>query len=263
MLAEALQLPSQTYLAERMVAPVDPDAIHSAVESLRRALVAAHGEAFAGRYRALEGGEYARDPAAIGRRRLKNLCLQYLVAGGDSEWYETARRQMRQADNMSDELAALRALNTLAPQWREPALQAFYDKWRGETLVIDKWLSVQATVADAEAPERVEALLSHPAFDIRNPNRVRALVGAFAMLNPVGFHRADGAGYRFLAARVTELDQLNPQVASRMAQAFSAWRRYDEDRRGRMREALEQLASIRTLSRDVYEVVSKTLAVEG
>jgi len=142
---------------------------------------------------------------------------------------------------------------------REPALQVFYEKWRDEPLVVDKWLSVQATSRLPGTLARVRQLLAHPAFDLKVPNKVYALVRAFAA-NHVRFHAADGAGYAFLAERVLELDRVNPQVAARMARGFDRWRKFDAARQARARGQLERIRDAAGLSRDVAEIVGKALA---
>jgi len=135
----------------------------------------------------------------------------------------------------------------------------FYDKWKDEALVVDKWFRVQATCDLPGAAQRIEKLLAHPAFDLKNPNRARSVLHAFASDNPLHFHAADGSGYALVAARVVELDRLNPQIASRLARSFDRWRKYDEGRQGHARAALESIAAAPGLSADVTEVVSRAL----
>jgi len=159
---------------------------------------------------------------------------------------------------MSDALAALRVLSHLDCAEREEALADFEARWRHEPLVLDKWFALQAASRLPDTLDRVRSLLGHPVFTMRNPNRVRALIGTFAA-NPVRFHGADGGGYRFLAERILELDPVNPQVAARLATAFSPWRRYDPERRDRMQAQLEGIAGREGLSKDVYEIVTRAL----
>jgi aminopeptidase N len=254
--AEALALPSEAFLAEQL-AVVDPDALHLARNSLRRAIATALEPELAATYRALGSrSPYAPDPASVGRRALKNLCLAYLAELGRSA---LAGEQFRRADNMTDAMAALACLANADCPEREPALQAFYEKWQGEPLVVDKWLSVQAMSRLPDTLARVRRLLAHPAFDIKVPNKVYALVRAFAA-NHVRFHAADGAGYAFLAERVLELDRINPQVAARMARGFDRWRKFDAARQALARRQLERIRDAAALSRDVAEIVTKSLA---
>jgi len=168
--------------------------------------------------------------------------------------------QFESASNMTDAMAALNCLANSAGEERETALAAFYAKWRGEALVVDKWLRVQATSSAAGALDRVRALTRHPAFDLRNPNKARSLLHAFATDNPTHFHAPDGSGYRFAAEQVEALDRLNPQVASRLARAFDRWRRYDAGRMAHARAALEGLRENPGLSPDTSEIVDRALA---
>jgi len=253
--AEMLTLPSETFLAESLEV-VDPDALHAARLALRRRLAEALRPELTAAYRDLQDdAPYSPDPASIGRRALRNLCLGYLVELGLTP---LAEGQFRRADNMTDAMAALASLANADCPEREPALQAFYDKWQGEPLVVDKWLSVQATSRLPGTLARVRQLLGHPAFDLRVPNKVYALVRAFAA-NHVRFHAADGAGYLFLAERVLELDKLNPQVAARMARGFDRWRKFDAGRQAHARAQLERIRGAAGLSRDVAEIVTKAL----
>jgi aminopeptidase N len=253
--AEMLTLPSEAFLAESLEV-VDPDALHAARLALRRKIAEALQPELTAAYRALEDdAPYSPDPASIGRRALKNLCLGYLVELGLTP---LADDQFRRADNMTDAMAALGCLANADCPEREPALQAFYEKWQSEPLVVDKWLSVQATSRLPDTLARVRQLLAHPAFDLKVPNKVYALVRAFAA-NHVRFHVADGAGYAFLADRVLELDRLNPQVAARMARGFDRWRKFDADRQAHARAQLERIGAAKGLSRDVAEIVTKAL----
>jgi len=261
--AQALALPSETYVGE-MMAEIDPDALHDVREHLRRGLA----EALAPRWRAVydanrDDGPYAIDPRSIGRRALKNLALAYLTAGGDQAALGLALAQARAGTNMTDVLQGLGLLvDSDAPAIaaeRDAALAAFYDKWRDDALVVDKWFAIQALAQRPDTLARVEALLGHPAFDLKNPNRVRALVGAFTG-NPVRFHDASGAGYRFLADRVLALEPINPKIGARLIGPLGRWRRYDPARQSLMRAQLERVATTPNLSRDVYEIASKSLA---
>jgi aminopeptidase N len=260
LLAEMLTLPSESYLSE-LVKPIDVDAIHAAREALLRALAQRLQGRLLARYQAGRvEGVYAFDARDAGRRRLRNLCLAYLMALDTEQGAALARRQFRESDNMTDTMGALMALNDSARAERDEALQAFHQRWHHDALVMDKWFSLQAVSVRSDTLERVQRLMAHPLFSITNPNRVRALIGAFASANPVRFHARSGAGYRFVADRILELDPLNPQIAARLAKAFARWRHYDGRRQALMKAELERVAARAGLSKDVFEVVSKSLA---
>jgi aminopeptidase N len=257
--AEALSLPSETYLAEQMEI-VDPDAIHAARTNLRRELGRALRDELTRTYQSLKiSGPYSPDAQSAGRRSLRNLALGYLMELESTDAYALCAEQFATADNMTDRMAALASLaNSQAPA-RDPALERFYDQWRQEPLVVDKWLAVQATARLPDTLARVERLMRHEAFDIRNPNKVYALIRAFCA-NHLRFHAADGSGYAFGADRVLELDPLNPQIAARIARAFDRWRKFDAGRQAHARAALERIRAKDGLSKDVAEVVTKALA---
>ena len=258
--AEVLTLPSESYLADQM-AVVDVEGIHGARERVRRRVAEVLAAELLGVYESnRETGPYRFSPEAIGRRAIKNLALYYLMAGPRPAAVDLCRSQFAAAHNMTDVMAALRYLVDLGGTDGEAALAQFYERWSGESLVIDKWFSLQATSHREDALERVQGLMGHPDFSLGNPNRVRSLIGAFATGNPVRFHRADGAGYRFLADRVLELDPLNPQIASRLLRGLIRWRRYDAGRQALMRAELERVLRSESLSKDSYEVASKALA---
>jgi aminopeptidase N len=263
--AEALTLPGEATLAEQMEI-VDPEALFQARDALARALAAALEADFAALYAKLApAGAYRVDTAEAARRRLRNLCLAYLNRldardrQNPQDYRALAFRQFAEADNMSDQFGALAVLAQCDAPQRAAALRDFYARWQHEALVVDKWLSVQATSHLPETPRRVEELTRHPAFDLRNPNKVYALLRAFGA-NHRHFHAQDGAGYRFLAAKIGALDPLNPQVAARLARCFDRWRKFDDTRRQHARAALESLRRQPGLSRDVSEVVDKSLA---
>jgi aminopeptidase N len=254
--AEVLMLPSETFLAEQ-VELVDPDRLHESRNSLRRVLAKALKEELLSKYRALQSkGAYSPDAESIGKRSLRNLCLSYLSELGLSA---LAYEQFRRADNMTDTMAALGCLANLDCPEREPALEAFYAKWKDEPLVVDKWLAVQASSRLPGTLARVKELLGHPAFDLKVPNKVYALIRSFAA-NHVRFHAAAGEGYSFLADQIIALNALNPQVAARMARAFDRWKRFDEQRKRHARRQLERIRDTDKLSKDVAEIVSKALA---
>ncbi|UEM04022.1 aminopeptidase N [Skermanella rosea] len=257
--AQALTLPSEGYLGQQMPV-IDVDGIHEVRTFARRAIAGRLRDDLLATYRAMGGNEpFSIDAAAIGRRALKNLALGYLMALEDAEAVELCVGQFHNAQAMTDVIAALGLLaDTRLPQ-REAALRRFYDLWKDEPLVVDKWFSIQAMSERPETLDEVTALLAHPAFEIRNPNKVYALIGGFAGGNPVRFHDAGGGGYRFLADQVLALNRLNPQVASRMVKMFARWRKYDPQCQALMRAELERIVGTPGLSRDVFEIASKSL----
>ncbi len=254
--AEALSLPSESYLADQR-APVDPEALHRRRETARAAIGRALVERFAALYQRLtDPGPYRIDGAAMGRRALRNTCLAYLVAGGAADAVALARAQFDLGANMTDTLAALTVLANVECPDRDAALAAFHARWREDALVLDKWFSIQAGSRLADTPAQVRALARHVDFDLRNPNRVRALVGAFAA-NQARFHDASGDGYRFLAETILALDPLNPQVAARMVAPLAQWRRLEPRRAGLLRAAVETVLAAPGLSRNTREMAGK------
>jgi aminopeptidase N len=188
------------------------------------------------------------------------MCLRYLVAADDAAARVLAVAHFNAADNMTDTVAALSALKDGVSAERDDLFARFEAKWRDEPLVLDKWFTLEALSSRADTLARVQALLAHPRFNARNPNRVRSLVGAFALRNFARFHAADGRGYAFAADQVLMLDATNPQLAATVAGAFTLWKRFPEPRRGLMQAALQRTAGAPGLSPDVTEVVTRTLA---
>ncbi|MEA3277311.1 MAG: DUF3458 domain-containing protein [Pseudomonadota bacterium] len=259
LLAQILALPSESYLGDQMET-VDVDGVHRAREAMKGCIANTLKDDLLALYEQnRENGPYELTPVSIGRRVLKNLCLDYLMQTGDADVLSLSQKQFDAAHNMTDVLTALRLLVDDGGAAGQRALEVFYARWATDPLVLDKWFSIQATSKRPNALEQVQGLMSHPAFSITNPNRVRSLVGAFCMGNPVRFHAADGSGYRFLSERVLELDPVNPQIASRLLQAMARWRRFDVGRQALMREQLERVVEVDGLSKDVYEVASKSL----
>ena len=254
--AEVLTLPGESSLAEQM-AIVDPDRLHDARNKLRKEFSRSLKKEFLSLHEKLKvKGPYSPDPVSSGKRALRNLALGYLGELGQSA---IAYEQFQGADNMTDSMAALGVLANLDCPERKAALDAFYARWKDEPLVVDKWLAVQAGSRLPDTLSRVKQLLSHPAFDLRVPNKVYALIRAFAA-NHVRFHAADGAGYAFLADQVIALDALNPQVAARMARSFDRWKRFDQGRKLHAKTHLERIRDAKGLSKDVAEIVTKALA---
>lgn len=260
LVAKMLTLPTENYLAAQMDKP-DVDAIHEAREFIKRNIAASLKELFDATYQRLSQHKaYAFNASDMAGRSLKNLCLSYLVASGDPLQVQRCLRQMKQADNMTDLLTGLKLMSDQIGPEREHALRAFYEQWKHDKQVVDKWLAVQAGSKLPDTLIRVKGLMQHEAFSIKNPNNVRALIGMFCRNNPVNFHAKDGSGYRFLAEQILVLDKLNPQVAARMLGALNSWRRYDGERQALMKQALEKIAAEKDLSADVYEIVTKYLA---
>jgi aminopeptidase N len=258
--AEFLKLPSESDIARELGRSVDTDAVHAAREALRAAIGKAIREELAGLYESAAPSEpYSPDPESAGRRALRSAALDLLVGTGEPAELARAEHHYRAAANMTDAIAALAILSHLETPARDRALDDFYARWRDEPLVLDKWFAVQARAARSDSVETVQTLLSHPKFSLKNPNRIRALIGSFAQANPTGFNRADGAGYRLLADQALEIDRSNPHLAARVLGAFESWRILEPHRQARAKAALEDLAA-RTLSTNSYEIVTKTLA---
>jgi aminopeptidase N len=261
--AEALALPSETFLAEQM-AVVDPDALHASRNALRRALASHFKDLFLDVYRKHESAiPYSPDAASAGRRALRNLALSYLMELETTDLVALCYEQFGQQDaklaNMTDQFAALACLANSNATQRTIALASFHDRWKDEPLIVDKWLAVQAGSRLPDTLARVRELLAHPAFDLKVPNKVYALIRTFSA-NHARFHAADGEGYAFLADQVLALDRLNPQVAARMARGFDRWKRFDPDRQSKSRLQLERIRDTPGLSGDVAEIVGKALA---
>jgi aminopeptidase N len=261
MVAEMLRLPSEEYLAELAshTGGADVDTIHQARNVVCTALATGLAELFLSRYRRMDiEATYAPDAQQIANRSLRNTCLSYLVRAG-SENLDLASHQYRHAGNMTDRLAALKEIAFHGEgAFRDSVLESFYQDWRHEALVVNQWFQLQAAIPDTQGLSRVQALMKHADFELRNPNKVRALVGGFTSQNPVNFHRRDGAAYRFLGDTVIQLNGLNPQIAARLLVPLTKWRNYT-GRSALMRAELERLASEPALSPDVYEIVTKSL----
>ncbi|MDZ4017558.1 aminopeptidase N [Pseudomonas sichuanensis] len=264
MVAEMLSLPGEAYLTE-ISQVADVDAIHAAREFARQQIAAQLFDALWGRYQAnrevSRKTPYVASAEHFARRSLQNIALSYLMLSGKPQVVEATLEQFDQCDNMTERLTALAVLvNSPFEAERAKALETFAEHFKDNPLVMDQWFSVQAASALPGGLARVKALMQHPAFTLKNPNKVRALVGAFAGQNLVNFHAADGSGYRFLADLVIELNALNPQIASRQLAPLTRWRKYDDKRQALMKGELERILASGALSSDVYEVVSKSLA---
>jgi aminopeptidase N len=257
LLAEAMILPDEDYLAEQMEV-VDVDGIHAARKFIKKGLANELETLFAKRYTELNDGlPYQKTSVAMARRALKNVCLSYLLQTDGGE--PLAAAQLGSSDNMTDTLAVINGLVVMGSPIACKALSEFEARWGDDALVMDKWFAMQAIKPGPDTVNKVRELMQHPAFSIQNPNKVRSLIGVFAMLNPTGFHAADGSGYVFHADRVIELDGLNPQIAARMASAFNRWKRYDEGRKNLMKAQLQRIAGTAGLSGDVSEIINNAL----
>ena len=257
--AEALSLPSESNLADRMEV-IAVEAIHEVREAVIATLARRLQGEFTRTYDAhVDDGPYRFDAVSIGRRGLKNLCLRYLMELDEPAIRSTCTHQLQTADNMTDALGALACFANSRAAEREDPLAWFEDRWKDDPLVLDKWFSLQATSKRPDTPGRVRDLVRHPRFDIENPNRVRALIGAFCHSNQRWFHDSSGSGYRFLGEHVLAIDSFNPQSASRLLSAASRWRRLDDERSAMLRGELERVLAAPNLSKDCYEVATKFL----
>jgi aminopeptidase N len=259
LLSEVLRLPSESTLGDQMEV-VDVEAIHHVRNWLKTALANRLHQRLLSVYREnISEAAYDITPTSIARRRLKNLALDYLMQLDDPGIYALCYEQFEKADNMTDVMAALSALANTDCSQRAQALAVFEKRWIDEPLVMDKWFSVQANSQLPGSLQQVRGLMEHPAFSLRNPNKVRSLIGVFCSMNINAFHNRDGSGYAFLADQVIALDKLNPQIAARMMRIMSRWHRYDEHRQGLMCRQFERVLSHTDLSKDVYEIASKCL----
>jgi aminopeptidase N len=261
MVALMLSLPSEAYLAE-IAEVAEVAALHAARQAARLQIATALREPLWQAYRANRSdAPYAPSAGQIAQRSLKNICLAYLMLLDEPAAVEACVLQFERGANMTDVMAALAALvnsgQTLA---RQQALAQFYTRWQHEALVVNQWFQVQATCMLPGALDAVQQLLQHPAFDMKNPNKVRSVIGAFASGNAVNFHRDDGAGYRFLADHVIELNRTNPQIAARLLPPLSKWQKYPPAAQQLMVAELRRIAAEPELSPDVFEVVAKSLA---
>ena len=254
-----LSLPSENYLAERMEI-VDFDGIHQVRERILKTIAEKFENVLTDIYNAHhkdESGDFSSD--AIGRRRVKNACLAFLSKLDSAQIQEIAKSQFENAKNMTDQMAALSAIVHNNHPAKNECLEKFYSQWQNEPLVIDKWFALQASSPAIDAFETVKNLRPHAAFDMKNPNRVRSLIGAFSQTNPVHFHAKNGQGYEFLGDAILELNALNPQVASRMIVPLTAWRKCDEARQTLMKAQLKRIIETKEISNDVFELANKSL----
>jgi aminopeptidase N len=259
--AQFIALPSESDIARSVKKDVDPAVIHKARELVRSTIGRElHGDLTDVYASNLVKGAYTPDAVSAGRRSLRNSALSLIAARGEAEDIRLVARHYAQAGNMTDQLAALAILADLDVPERSKALAGFEKQWSGDLLVMDKWFAVQAMSDLPDTVEAVARLKLHALFSLRNPNKVRALIGSFAQANPLNFNRLDGAGYRLTANTVLELNEFNPQVAARMLGAFRSWQTLEPKRRALAKEALVSIREHKGLSRDVFEIVTKILA---
>jgi aminopeptidase N len=259
-----LTLPSELMLAEQC-AVIDPQAIHTARQFMRKTISERLKADFIAVYAAnLTPGKYSPDAKSAGKRGLKNLCLSYLLGPSyllgrqDESTLQLAHAQIASADNMTDRLAALMALVNTGSKTAQQQLNRFFREFKNEALVVDKWFSLQAVAMHTDV-KAVRKLMTHPAFTLKNPNRARSLIFSFCNGNPSQFHAADGSGYEFWTEQVIALNKLNPQVAARLVRTLDHWKKYQPALKKQMQAALQKVAAAKGLSRDVQEVVGKTL----
>ena len=259
--AQILALPGEDDIAREIGRNVDPDAIHRAREQMKAALSHALSDTLLKQYEALyeDNGQYSPDAQSAGKRALRNASLDLLQAKASYEVYQLAIAQYQNAGNMTDRFAALACLVHGEAKETSALLQDFHDRFSGDALVIDKWLSLQASSTRPETLQNVKALMDHPSFDMSNPNRVRSLIGAFAMNNPIQFNRPDGEGYELVANVILELDQTNPQTAARLLNNFRSWRVFEPTRQTLAQAQLRRIAQTQPLSKDVADIANRCL----
>ncbi|CAL5360099.1 unnamed protein product [Camellia sinensis] len=258
-ISKAITLPGEGEIMD-MMEVADPDAVHAVRSFIKKQLASELKEEFLNTVKNNRSSEqYEFNHWNLARRALKNIALGYLASLNDPELTELALHEYRTATNMTEQFAALAAIAQNPGQTRDDVLADFYSKWQHDFLVVNKWFALQAMSDIPGNVENVRNLLNHPAFDLRNPNKVYSLIGGFCG-SPVNFHAKDGSGYKFLGEIVVQLDKLNPQVASRMVSAFSRWKRYDETRQSLAKAQLEMIMSANGLSENVFEIASKSLA---
>lgn len=257
LIARALTLPSLTYIGE-MMPVIDVDAIHQAREFTYWHLAESLKDDLLEVYQANTQAEYSLSPEAMGERFLQGQALAYLMYL-DGVGETLALEQYKAADNMTNQMAGFRSLVHHEASSAGEVIDAFYEQWKDDNLVMDKWFMVQATSPHPATKDRVLQLFEHADFDIKNPNRVRSLLGAFCAANPVCFHDSSGFGYRLLGQYIETLNEINPQIASRLCVPLTRWKRFDDERQALMKQQLQRLMSLPKLSRDVSELVEKSL----
>jgi aminopeptidase N len=259
LVAEMLGFPSESYLLEMMTG-TDIIQIYTVRNKIRKYLASQLKDEFLHVYSENNAKKFSLDKMAMGERRIKNLALAYLLLLKDQSNLDLAMRQFKDATNLTDAIGSLAPLTNIDCKERKATLEAFYDKYQKEPLVIDKWFTLQAISTLPGTFEEVKSLMSHPQFDLKNPNKTRSLIGAFSQFNYPGFHDISGEPYAFLADMVLTIDAFNPQLAARLLDPLIRWQKYDKNRQNLMREELERISNVPKLSNDVYEIVTKSLA---
>jgi aminopeptidase N len=258
--AQVLALPSEADIAREIGRDIDPAAIFDALMMVKRRIGAALAQRLEALYAKLHSSApYSPDAASAGRRALRNAALSLIAAGDPAAGEKLAGTQFRDADNMTERFGALAVLALISGPGREEALAAFAARYRDDPLALDKWFALQAAIPEVETLERIKDLMRHPAFSMGNPNRVRALLGSFAMTNATQFNRPDGQGYDLIAETVIILDRRNPQIAARLLTAFRTWRMLEAGRREKAEAALRQVAASPSLSPDVADIAGRSL----
>ncbi|EMW0565690.1 TPA: aminopeptidase N [Vibrio parahaemolyticus] len=236
---------------------IDVDAVDTVLNSITVSLSAALEDELSATYHTLKQSEYTIDHAAIGKRALRNQCLQFLAHTDKGN--TLVKAQYEAANNMTDTIAAMSAANSAQLECREELMADYSDKWKHDGLVMDKWFALQGTNPAEDALEKVKATMNHEAFSLKNPNRTRSLIGSFLAANPVRFHDKSGSGYQFAGEILRQLNDSNPQVASRMIDPLLKFRKYDEARQAMIRAELEKLKAMDNLAKDLFEKVTKAL----
>jgi len=253
-----LSLPAKAYLAEQME-HIDIEALYQAHRFVKKALSASLNDLWLSNYHTNHHANAGISAKDIAQRSFKNLCLDFLMAKDADDLQHLAIDQFNNAKNMTDQIAALGQLSHLDTDQSSPFLMRFYQQWKAEDLVIDKWFSLQACSEKNTALDDVKQLTQHPDFDFKTPNRVRSLIGAFASSNPLHFNAADGSGYAFIADNIIKLDAINPQIAARLANSLSHWKKFDPRRQQLIKTELTRIQAHASLSKDVSEIVTRSL----
>lgn len=257
--AEMLILPGEKYLGE-LLDVVDVHKLRAVREAIRLAIANKQEDLLLQCYQqSLDTGEYSITPQAMGKRRLKNTCLAYLLTLEKESYFDLCLEQYRKADNMTDQMACLLPIVNYQHAVRNQIVEHFYSQWQDTSLVVDKWFSAQGMSYQNESLAMIVELFDHPAYTLSNPNRARSLLGAL-IANSSAFHQADGAGYQFVASKIIELDEINPQVSARMANAFLHWRKLVPAQAALMKTQIQRIAATPKISRDLDELVTTSLA---
>lgn len=258
-IAKALTLPSENEIAEKFDI-IDVDAIHAARNYLKKNLALEFRDLLEVQINTCSD----TDPSdisflAMAKRDLKNIAFSYIGSLEKEDILSMLFDKYKTASNMTDEIALFSIFTDIESEFKAKVIESFYSKWKNNYLVLDKWFAIQAVSSCSDTIANMNKLIDHPDFSIKNPNKVRSLIGSFAMFNPVNFHQKDGKGYRFVGEQVKNLDKINPQIASRMVAAFNNRKKYDKSRNNLMKKILENIISQPDLSKNVYEIVSNAL----